>query len=440
MPVSELVRLISILFMLLLVSCGGNNSSEATPTATTAPPTTTPLPNIQSTPLPTSEVTPTSMTDLTLWWPEPLNPLDRPEVTQLIGEQIEAFDRDEESLIDIEFRLKRYQDVGGIMATLRTASSVAPGALPDLTLMRREDLLTAVQSGLIYPLEGLVPSSTLGDLYGSALSLGQVDGQIYGLPYLLDIRLLAYHPEEETDPVTDWSFDGVLDRNLPWVFTGRRTSGLNATFYAQYIDAGGTVADASGNLTLNEDALRQVLVFYDQAVEADLLSEQVFEYASINDYLDDLISRRIPAAVIDSTAYLRMLDQNRYLAAAPIPTLTGNAISTLNGWLWVITTNDRDQQEVAARFLNWMMDSNRQRDYAQTIYMLPSQRSALVSMDNEQIDLNLMDTIVSSAILPLPDNVGGVLPRAMQTALTSVVSGQSTVTEAVAVVRSQVGE
>lgn len=432
--------------MWMLVACGGGADNESTATPTIAPPSATPLAGAQSTPLPTSEVTPASMMSLTIWWPEPLAPVDRPEVTRLIGEQIEAFDRAEDNLIDIEFRLKRYQDVGGIMATLRTASSVAPGVLPDLTLIRREELLAAVQSELVFPLERLILSATLGDLYDSAIALGQVDGQIYGLPYLVDVRHIAYRAAlladslETPELIHDWSFAAVLERNKAWVFPARRTTGINATLYAQYIDAGGTQPDSAGTFVLNADAFRTVLTFYERAYEQGIVGAQVLEYATVNDYVADLTAGIVPAAVLDSTTYLRLIAEGEDLRSASLPTASGNSVSILNGWMWVLTTNNADQQEIASRFMGWMMDADRQRDYAATVYMLPSQRTALLSLDGERIDIDLMDDIMRNAIVPLVDNAGGVLPRLMQAALSAVLTGQSSADDAVASVVEQLGE
>ena len=152
------------------------------------------------------------------------------------------------------------------MATLRTANNVAPGALPDMTLIRREDLLSAAQSGLIYPLEGLVPSAILGDLYDVALELGQVDGQIYGLPFMLEGYHLAYHGIIDTLDVSA-SFDDFLLKETEWVFSGGRADNVTTDIlFAQYLDAGGTPSQSNGKISIDSEALSTVLTFYEQAL------------------------------------------------------------------------------------------------------------------------------------------------------------------------------
>lgn len=443
LPCSCLLRVVVLLVAgSLLVACGGDSPATSTVTPTEATTTVTPLGVGQGTAIPTAENTPVNMLKLVLWWPEALAPADLPNVTDLLDQQIAAFGTSEETYIDIEFRLKRYLDVGGIMATLRTANAVAPGALPDLTLLRREELVSAVQNQLIYPLEGLVSSAVIGDLYDSTLALGQVDGQIYGLPYTVDVLHLAYNAAlmtggEASSMPSQWSFEEMLENRVPLVFPAGRVNGVNSTFYLQYLNAGGTPPRSDGTMRLNEDALRVTLEFYERAYEQGLIGGQVFEYVSVGDYISALTLGEITAAVIDSNHYLDLRAEGRLLQPGLIPTATGQPTSIVNGWMWVLTTNNADQQKLVARFLNWMMDANSQREYAAAIHMLPSQRAALQGMHSDLVDVDMMDGILMNAIIPPPENAGGITARAMQSALNAVLTGTSTAEEAVRTVVEQ---
>lgn len=416
------MRLILLMLLILLAGCGGNNESSSEPTTTRAAPspTFTPLPVALNTPLPTDEATPPEMVSLRIWWPEPLAPLDQPEVTELLNQLISDFAADQEGRVDIDFRLKGYGEVGGVMATLRSAAAVAPNALPDLTLVRREDLILAAQSELIYPLEGLISSAIIGDLYDSALALGTVNEQVYGLPLTLDVLQLAYYPPRDDG----WSFDDMLSRERQLVFPAGRVSGINSTFFLQYLDAGGSPPDSDGTLRFNEDALLEVLRFYEAAHNQGVVSPDVLEYTTINDYLADLTVGDIDTAVVNSNTYFDMRSNGRDLLAAPIPTASGEPITLVNGWLWVMSTEDSDRQMLVREFLTWMMETDNQRDYAEIVRMLPSQRTALQDADNEAIDVALMDAMLMNAQIPQPENAGAALVRAMQNALTSVITGE----------------
>lgn len=426
---------------LILVACGNADSTPATSPTMTVADAGTPSGNGQGTAIPTVVTTPVNSQDLVLWWPETLAPSDLPDVTDLLNQQIGAFDASEEGDIGIDFRLKRYHDAGGILSTLRTATEVAPGALPDLTLIRRAELVSAAQAGLIYPLEGFVSSAIIGDLFDPALALGQVDGRIYGLPYVLDVMLTTYRISddrgENVTTLTTWAFDDVLSRETTLVFPAGPVTGVNNTFYLQYLDAGGTPPRSDGTMRLNEEALLTTLEFYEQAYALGIIDRQVLDYQSISDYQSALVLGEFDAAIVDSSTYLNLRHENQDFRPAPIPTESGQPISIIDGWMWVVTTGNADRQSLAARFLNWMMDTSSQREYAEAIRMLPSQRSALRGME-ELVNLELMNEIIASTIIPPPESSGGTLARAMQNALNTVLTGESTAAEAVQVVLSQI--
>ena len=149
-------------------------TTEATIELTITPPPTRAI--VENTPEATSDLSPT----LHVWWPDALAPASDQKAALMLADYVDTF-RATIPELSIEMRLKKAQDSGGIMETLRTASAVAPDALPDITLLRRADLLAAVDAGFIQPLHGLVTSAVLGDLYPAGLDLGRVDGMLYGL-------------------------------------------------------------------------------------------------------------------------------------------------------------------------------------------------------------------------------------------------------------------
>jgi hypothetical protein len=136
----------------LLAACGAPAADEAAITDE-------PLPSATAAPtagLLTATGTPDAATPepirLTVWWPEPLAPQGDADASAELSRQLDTFQAAQSGLL-IESRLKKADDIGGVLATLRAASAVAPGALPDVTLLRRTDLLLAVTEGLVRPLE-----------------------------------------------------------------------------------------------------------------------------------------------------------------------------------------------------------------------------------------------------------------------------------------------
>lgn len=355
---------------------------------------------------------------LKIWWPEPLAPIDNQDAAELLSEQISAFQAANRD-VTIEFRLKKAQDVGGIMSALRTASFVAPGAIPDLTLMRRSDLLAAAQSSLILPMDEQAESAVLDNLHPMVNALGHFNERLYGLPYNVEVQHIAY--QSGLYDAQNWNFANVIGDARAFVFPAGRATSLSDVFLAQYRSA--TETQSSTTLNVDADQLEALFQFYQRAVAANVIAPTVLEYIVQDDYRSGLQAGTIPAGVVTSTMYLKMLAAGALLDFAPIPTANGSPTTLVDGWMWVLTSADAEQQEAALRFLNWMLDVERQGEYNAAIYMLPSQRSALRQWDDADYAL-FADTLLTNATLPLSESAGSLTARVIQGALASVISGQ----------------
>ncbi|MBZ0301247.1 MAG: extracellular solute-binding protein [Anaerolineae bacterium] len=413
----------------LLVACSVGTVSPAADTTAESIRTDTPAPiALQPTALPTAtfEPTPLPPTTLVIWWPEPLAPLNNSSAAELLSEQISAF-KAAQGNVEVQLRRKLQSGVGGIMSTLRAASPVAPGALPDLTLMRREDVLTAAQAGLIYPMEGHVTSAVLGDLYRAALGLGRYDGALFGLPYMIDVQHMAYSSPADTQRPT--RFEDFLAQQISFALPVAQSSVINDVLLTQYLDAGGTLPE-NGIQDINVEALLSVLNFDEQAVQDGLIDRGVLNYTSPADYQNSLVAGTLDAAVVNSSLYLSLLEAGDTLDFGPVPTESGSLAGEVDSWMWVITTSSADRQALAARFLNWMLDATRQGDYSRSIHMIPSQRTALQTWEDTPY-ITFVRQLLNNALLPLTNVESGTVARAMQNALVAVISGEATAETAV---------
>lgn len=402
-------------------------TSEALRTPTQFPTMETPLP------LATPEATPDGPIVLKLWLPEPIVPIANEQAAFLMAEQINAFQTAQPD-IQVELRLKKAADVGGVMETLRAASAVASNALPDMALLRRGDLLAAAQSGLIQPLEGAVTSAILGDLYPAALELGQVNDVLYGLPYALDVEHIAYRAVVLSGSFN--TFADVLTNQQTFVFPAGAVEGISNVLLLQYLSAGGALVDLQVG-EINPEALRTVLDFYQASVEGGEVQTTVLNYVRPDDYLAGLVDGSINAAVVSSTQYLDLLARGQQFEPAPIPLAEGDAATIVNGWMWVMVTKDERRQEQAARFLDWVFNATRLANYTRLINTLPPLRAAMRLWDGGGYN-SFATQLLTSAYLPFAGTTVNT-PRAMQTALAAVISGQRTAEEAVADVLSAIG-
>jgi len=421
-----------IFLIMILSACGTPNTTPPATNTATPPVSTTPLPPVP-TGLPTESAS-TASQNFVIWFPESLAPSDQPQVAELLNEQLNGFVIEHNQPLTIEFRLRRYADAGGILNTIRTANKVAPGGLPDITLVRREDLPILIQEGLALPLEGHLSSSIMGDLFPPALQAGRVQNQLYAIPYLLEIQLLAYYADDD-QPII-WSFDEIIQAEAFWNFPAGRTTGLNTTVFLQYLSAGGGLLNDE-TLSFNADALQTVLNFYQQAYERNLIDDSMLNFVSSNDYSRSLTSGDLRAGVMNSTIFLSELANETPLFASAIPTDKADSTTLMNGWVWVVTAKTAEHQAIAYDFIDWMMDNERQANYAQLVSMLPSQRGTLnlLSLSNDLVIL--FDNLLTNAVLMPSDNNTGAVARAIQSAFTSVISGDASADEALQNVANQ---
>lgn len=417
----------SVIFLLLLAVC-------ACAPVNAPPPPRTPdreaAPQAEPTrqqPLPTA--TPNAPLRLRFWLPDALAGLENVAAGDVLSEQISSFENSEASLT-VELRLRASEGGGGILATLRTAAQVAPSALPDITLMRYADFRTAVQLGLIAPLDISELIVDVDDYYPPVAEMGQVDGRWYGVPGTLDVLHVAYAGDE---PAVDaWRFDDLMANEVPLVFPAASGSGLSPVFWVQYAAGSRT---QSLNVSLDENALRVVLRYYEDAVNAGLIPPTVLEYDAPERYpdvLDDSV-----AAVVTSSMYLQFLGRGTRLETGYIPTAEGLPMTALDGWLWVIVSNNSEQQAAALRFLNWMLTPERQAAYHDAIRMLPAARAGQRQIDAEYAAF--LEPLLENAILPPSEITGGTSARALQTAFVSVINGRSTAADALTTVIEQLG-
>lgn len=378
---------------------------------------------------------------LRAWLPVPLISDESDQAFALLQEHTSIFAANNN--IAVEYRIKDVGVTGGIMASIRSASEVAPGALPDVALIRRRDFTPIQARQYLYSMETLFSSALISDL-GIALEFGQIpqDGgmALYGLPYFFDV-LLAVSTQPLADASLGVRFDDVLANDATLLFPAARSTGLNQTFYLQYLAAGGS-ASRNDVVAIDEGALFAVLEFYEQLVEQELIPIDVLTYQSPADYRPEFVSDRDQArvAVFDSSEYLSMLDQHdKALFASNIPTANGESLATRDGWLWVIITPDQTRQTLSARFLEWMTEPAFHADFSRALYQLPTQPAILRESLPEDVDHQFFEDLLYKGILPLPESEGGSAPRIMQEALARVLLGETSAASATRQVMEQFG-
>ncbi len=424
----------SVMMALLLIAA---TASQSGPTATGAAEEIPPLDSTRAatrnmaatevalqpttTPTPVNRETTIALNTIRVWWPDELYPQSNTATEEILQRQFNDF-RLNYVNYELDVRRKRTHGLGGIFPTLRTAGPVAPGAMPDLTLMRRADMIVAATEGLIVPLDDWISPDLVGsNLLTGVRALGEIGGTLYGVPYGLTMTHTAYRASVFDEPMV--SFGDILAKQPVYLFPLGATPSSDVVLL-QYLAAGGRLTGDDGAPILDREPLLAVLDYYALGVELDIFTPTLLTYTSPDDYWSAFVSADANLVGVDSLTYLNHKTTVQNVGLAPVPTRSGEPIAALDGWLWVLTTTDPDQQEQARAFLTWIMGASQQGVYTEAFGILPSQSLALRLWDNEEYADFAQDLIGSARILSSAQRTGSAA-MALQEGLTAVLEGAS---------------
>ncbi len=418
------VALIAVAAMVLL---GGCDLAWPAPIAIPSTPTHTPLPpDPTATPTPAMPPAPAVIT-LTLWTTEALSPTQASPTGQILAQQVAAFETAHPD-VRLEFVLKKPYGKGGILDFLLTTAAVVPDLLPDLVFIDVDELNTAVQAGLVQPLDTLVPSDLVADLYPFAREASTFDRRLYGLQFQADLDHLVYNTGKMAMPPRSWP--GVLSGQGPYIFpTGGQAGLVNDAFLIQYLAVRGQPADGP---FLEKNSLAAVLQFYQDGLSRGVLPANITTYRTLADCWRDYLAGQ--AALVQVSAHLYLADRNRLegSAVAPIPTINGPAAPIGRGWALAVVTSDPARQLLAAEFLAQLMSPEINGTWNLAANYLPTRQAALAFWNqSDDYVLFLQQQLQIARSRPTIPNYTQVA-TALQRAVEAVLSGTATPEEAAA--------
>lgn len=360
---------------------------------------------------------------LTVWWPDALLPSNREDAT--LETEFNRFRNN--SAIDLQVRYRLYTEIeqANELALIQT---VAPTALPDLTLMQQRDFIEAVELGLLQPIDGWIPNEVVRELAAvspNLLLFGQVNDVTYGIPYLLTVDHMIYDPTVYTIPPT--RLQDYLTQSVPILFPSSHGAdeAVNRFLLSQYLAAGGDLVNEEGTPSLNIDIVEEILNFYAMALDAELFNPSLsYENSTSISYREQIPRNPTLIAFVNSRTF--MIDRPRRLAdyaVAPLPTLNGAPFTLVDGWLWVLLTEDPLKQAQARSFMIEMMRPDTLYQIASLLNLLPSQQGALRYADDPYV--TEMQTLMSSLYYIPPDIQVNRAAAALQEAFKEVLRGVS---------------
>jgi ABC-type glycerol-3-phosphate transport system substrate-binding protein len=416
--------ILAAVLVLLLAGC----ALRASPSPASPLPTLSPI---------TPSLTPTSppavpgplVTRLRLWVPEDFDPYGESPEAAIMAQQLAEFNQAQTGL-QVEAIVKKSQGRGGLLDFLRTASAAAPSVLPDLVVLRVDDLRVAAQGGLLQPLGPLLPEDLAADRFPYAIGMGEVDGQTMGVPIGTEVEHMAYRPALLASPPVTWT--AVLSAEVPFVFPAAgQTNGVNDATLVQYLGAGGYLTDGEGNPQLEGGPLTAVLDFYARAEATGVISPTVVLSLSDTEACWDLFQTwQAGMVIVNSRCFWTEADV--YAALAPVPTRNGRVAALARGWVLALVSADAERQQQALRLVSWLLDPERHGTWTQAARYLPATRGGLAAWDVSDEERAVLEAMLEAAQPVPPASVRAVVGPPMQAALEAVLEGRRSPAEAAA--------
>ncbi len=416
-------RLMIVLLLILIAGCRPAPTPATTPSLSPSPPPPTPAPP----PSPEADDAPLH---LRLWVSDAILPAEATEAEAPLLAQIAAFDSRQEH-IEIEVLVKKNAGTGGLLDLLETASQAAPAVLPDLVLMDESAMREAAAEKLLQPLpaESLPPSS-----YETAVAASRIESETFGLPYLVAIEGLALRPTPAlTLPEGTLYWHDVISEALPLLFPAAPPDDLADDFLLRlYLEAGGSLQDEAGNLTLDRDALEQSYGFIAEAVQAGLIDPQTV--LALPDaqscWTTFREEERWRLTVLPAADYWLASPQEAVPVEALLPTTTTKPLQIGHYWLWALVTTDERRQEAALTLLDWLLTPPNLSDVSEAVHLFPTTGEALALWPLPPAEFTFVSRLVTAAAPPPPQPVEGNVRKALQSGLTLLLNHPQEVTPA----------
>jgi ABC-type glycerol-3-phosphate transport system substrate-binding protein len=372
-----------VVFLALLLGSGlvvlsgcdvGDGDPTAVPIQATEP--SVPSEPPQGSETPDSDETPTPLSQLTVWTTEIMSPTEAITSGQILAQVVAQF---EEAHPDTSVRFipKKPDGKGGILDFLLTTGTVVPDLLPDLVIINVDELPTAVQAGLVQPLNDLVSSDLIADLYPFARQSTAFDGQIYGLQFSADLEHLVYALDQVDLVPSAWP--GVLNSFGPYIFpAGGQAGRVNDAFMIQYLAVRTEPSStAPPDPFLEQNSLTLVLQYYRDGLARGIFPAEIVDYRTTDDTWLVFRAGQAIMSHVSAHRYLLEGDQVSGSVVAPIPTASGPGASIGHGWVVALVTADPERQELAVDMIERWMAPEVNGAWTRAASYLPTRQGAL---------------------------------------------------------------
>jgi ABC-type glycerol-3-phosphate transport system substrate-binding protein len=227
----------------------------------------------------------------------------------------------------------------------------------------------------------------------------------------------------------------VLSSNTKYLFPAKGINGLvNDITLSQYFSAGGEFLDDQSAPKIDDAVLRNVLDFYQQAVQNGIIDASILEASTTEELWPVYLEAKGGMAQISVHQYLtdRELLNNSAFAAVPVQNEENTPVAITHSWVLVLVTDDPGRQKAALNLIEWFLSSNNNATWNELHKSIPTRDTAYQQLAGDDPYWVFLTEQLNTA-RPQPGFTGyDQIGRIIQQAIQQVISGEATPEEATA--------
>jgi ABC-type glycerol-3-phosphate transport system substrate-binding protein len=266
-------------------------------------------------------------------------------------------------------------------------------------LLPTDQLTSAAEQQLIFPLNDLLPPDALTDIYPAARDLATVGGRLMGYPYAINsLSHLAYHSNIITGTMPSvWT--GLVETNTDFVLPVSGPAG--GAFALQfYLAESGTLVNDAGQTSLQLDPLTNAFTELAQGRATNLFASQSYGYTTLSEAWSLYANGQADITLTVAEEFLVHRKDGDESGFAPIPGPNGSLAPLIKGWVWAITTADPTRQAQAIDLIRYLTSTANLGPWSQQSNFLPAKRSALASWSQDPYIIFLAEQLERADAFP----------------------------------------
>lgn len=374
-------------------------------------------------------ITPSSeVTNLSIWIPPQFDPSQDTDEAKLLTDLINTFMKENPD-VSVSFRIKGTSGDSSALNSLSAAKNAAPDVIPTLVILDRNDLLAAVQKGLVYPINTEIFSDT-NSWYSYAKQSSSVDNLIYGIPIAGDALVMAYRMSKTGSEMTTW--DDILSRGLPIAFVPSSSDALFPAFI--YSAMGGKLIDDQAQPWLDQSILVQTLNFFltggQNGAFPPSLSQVVDQSQNWQMFLEGSVS------IIISNFSTYRHNQGTDINAISLPLFSeSGSYPLMNTWNIALTAGDTEIQKIGIKFAEKFADPIFNDLWTSKAGYFPVRESDHIAWQNDNQFETILKINPGASLIPssqILNKISPILNEAVSKVIKSLATPEQAAQEAIA--------